>query len=176
MDYTASFHSRDLWLRIAKFHDRPVTVIYNLRREYCSTTRTSRLSVGILLRTWMSIFCIVLWKQRPYERLIPVKEVVKKCRIRNVICLSVYLSIYDSTALVKLGRFFSFFISYTVGSTPWMGDQPVSRPLPAYRTAQTQNKCTQTSMLQVGFEPTYQCLSGRRRFMPLPRGYCDQHT
>jgi hypothetical protein len=34
-----------------------------------------------------------------------------------------------------------------------MGDQHVARPLPAHRTAQTQNKCIQTSMLQVGFEP-----------------------
>jgi hypothetical protein len=35
-----------------------------------------------------------------------------------------------------------------------MGDQPVARPLPAHRTAQTQNKRTQTSMPQVGLEPT----------------------
>jgi hypothetical protein len=33
-------------------------------------------------------------------------------------------------------------------------DQPVARPLPAHRTAQTQNKRTQTSMRQLGFEPT----------------------
>jgi hypothetical protein len=35
-----------------------------------------------------------------------------------------------------------------------MGDQPVARLLPAHRTAQTQNKRTQTYMSQVGFEPT----------------------
>jgi hypothetical protein len=46
------------------------------------------------------------------------------------------------------------FIFYIVGMTPWTGDQPVARPLPAHRTAQTQNKRTQTSMPQVGFEPT----------------------
>jgi hypothetical protein len=34
-----------------------------------------------------------------------------------------------------------------------MGDQPVARPLPAHRTAQIQNKQTQTSMPQVRFEP-----------------------
>jgi hypothetical protein len=34
-----------------------------------------------------------------------------------------------------------------------MGDQPFARPLPAHRTAQTQNKRTQTSMPQVGFKP-----------------------
>jgi hypothetical protein len=35
-----------------------------------------------------------------------------------------------------------------------MGDQLVARPLPVHRTAQTQNKRTQTSMSLVGFEPT----------------------
>jgi hypothetical protein len=38
--------------------------------------------------------------------------------------------------------------------TPWTGGQLVARPLPAHRTTQTQNKRTQTSMPQVGFEPT----------------------
>jgi hypothetical protein len=38
--------------------------------------------------------------------------------------------------------------------TPWTGDQPVERPLPEHRIAQTQNKRTQTFMPQVGFEPT----------------------
>jgi hypothetical protein len=43
---------------------------------------------------------------------------------------------------------------YTVGRTPWMSDQPIARPLPAHRSAQTHNKRTQTSMPKVGFEPT----------------------
>jgi hypothetical protein len=34
-----------------------------------------------------------------------------------------------------------------------MGDQPIASPLPAHRTAQTQNKRTHTSMTQLGFEP-----------------------
>jgi hypothetical protein len=49
---------------------------------------------------------------------------------------------------------FNFLILYTVGSTPWKGDQPVTRPLPTHRTTQTQNKRTQTSMPRVGFELT----------------------
>jgi hypothetical protein len=53
-----------------------------------------------------------------------------------------------------LAVFFSFSIFYTAGRTPGKGDQPVARPLPAHRTAQTQNKCIQTSMPWVGFEPT----------------------
>jgi hypothetical protein len=76
------------------------------------------------------------------------------------VCLSSCLSIYPSiylwlySPLLGLGRFFSFLIFYTVGRTPWTGDQPVARPLPAHRRAQTQNKRTQTSMPQVGLETT----------------------
>jgi hypothetical protein len=46
--------------------------------------------------------------------------------------------------LLDPGRSFlsSFVILYTVGRTPWTGDQPVARPLPTHRTAQTQNKRT----------------------------------
>jgi hypothetical protein len=49
---------------------------------------------------------------------------------------------------------FQFLSLYTVGRTPWTGDQPVSRPLPTHRTTQTQNKRIQTSVPRVGFEPT----------------------
>jgi hypothetical protein len=37
---------------------------------------------------------------------------------------------------------------------PWTREQPVARPLPAHMTAQTQNKRTETTMPQVGVEPT----------------------
>jgi hypothetical protein len=70
---------------------------------------------------------------------------------------------YDSTYSKKEFRInlffffsfslFSFLILYTVGRTPYMGDQPVARPLPTHRTTQTQNRRTQTSMPGVGFEP-----------------------
>jgi hypothetical protein len=50
-------------------------------------------------------------------------------------------------------EFFSILILYTVGRTPWKGDQPVARPLPTCRTTQTQNKCTRIHAF-VGFEPT----------------------
>jgi hypothetical protein len=75
------------------------------------------------------------------------------------------LKIYLSIALQPfIGHrpLLSFLIFYTVDRTPWTGDQLDAR----YRRAQTQNKRTQTSMPQVGFEPTIQCLSARRHFMP----------
>jgi hypothetical protein len=56
--------------------------------------------------------------------------------------------------LLDLGRFFSFLILYTVGRTPWTGDQPVAKPLRTNRTTQTRNKRTQTTVPRVGFEPT----------------------
>jgi hypothetical protein len=64
----------------------------------------------------------------------------------------IYLWLYS--LLFDLGLFFSFLILYTIGKTPWTGDQPAARPLPIHRTTQTQNKRTQTSMSWVGFEPT----------------------
>jgi hypothetical protein len=33
---------------------------------------------------------------------------------------------------------------YTIGRTPWTSDRPVARPLPKYRTTQTQNKRAHT--------------------------------
>jgi hypothetical protein len=39
--------------------------------------------------------------------------------------------------LLGIGCFFSVLILYTVGRTPWMGDQPVARPVPTQNTIQT---------------------------------------
>jgi hypothetical protein len=66
-------------------------------------------------------------------------------------CLSIYGSTDLCWALVPFSVSWSF---YTICRTPWTGDQPVARPLPAHRTPQTQNKCTHTSMPWVGFEST----------------------
>jgi hypothetical protein len=55
-----------------------------------------------------------------------------KCRRRHYPCqcviLSIYLWFYNNFG--SLGQFCGFFIFYTVGRTPWKGDQPVARPLP----------------------------------------------
>jgi hypothetical protein len=48
---------------------------------------------------------------------------------------------------------YQFLDLFTVGKTPWTGDQPFARPLRAHRPAQAQNKRTQTSMPQVELEP-----------------------
>jgi hypothetical protein len=79
------------------------------------------------------------------------------------------ISIYGSTALVDLGRFFSFLILYTLGRIPWTRDQPVARPLPTQRTTHTQNKRIQTSMPWTGFEPTIPALERAKTVHALDR-------
>jgi hypothetical protein len=98
---------------------------------------------------------------RRYDRRIETRNslenrdlIVTRGKLR--ICASASdLSIYGSTVLFwTLATFSVSWSFYTVSRTPSTGDQPVARPLPAHRSAQTQNKCTQTSMPQVGFDPT----------------------
>jgi hypothetical protein len=64
---------------------------------------------------------------------------------------------------VDLGRFLRFLIQYTVGRTPWTGNELVARLVPTNRATQTQNKRTQTFMPQVGFEPTVPVLERVKR-------------
>jgi hypothetical protein len=64
---------------------------------------------------------------------------------------------------------FSFLILYTIGRTPWTGDQPFARPLPIHRTTQTQNKRTQSSMPRVGFEHTTPLFERAKTVHPLDR-------
>jgi hypothetical protein len=68
-----------------------------------------------------------------------------------------------------LAAFFSFLIQYTVGRTPWKGDQPVARPQPTHRTTQTQHKRTQTSMPRVRLEATIPMLKRAKTHHALDR-------
>jgi hypothetical protein len=49
------------------------------------------------------------------------------------------------------------------------GVQPVAKPLPTHTTIQTQNKGTQTSMPQLGFEPTIPVFKRAKTFRVLDR-------
>jgi hypothetical protein len=53
---------------------------------------------------------------------------------------------------------------YTVGRTPWTGDQPVARPLPAHSTTKTQ-----ASMPREGFEPTIRVVERTKTVHALDR-------
>jgi hypothetical protein len=59
---------------------------------------------------------------------------------------------------LALAASFSFLILYTVGRTPWTGEQPAARPLP------TQNK-RKHLCLEWDSNPRSQCLRGRRLLM-----------
>jgi hypothetical protein len=96
------------------------------------------------LRTEWNPVCIILYK-------CPLQLSLIQRRYIN--CRNYVLPLWLCSPL-DFGRFFGFLILYTVGRTPWRGDQPVERPLPTHKTTQTQNKRTQTFMPQVGFEPT----------------------
>jgi hypothetical protein len=64
---------------------------------------------------------------------------------------------FSYTVLLRCRGFHFSLDLYTVGRAPWSSVLPVARPLPKYRTAQTQNERThtdQTSMPEVGFQPT----------------------
>jgi hypothetical protein len=56
---------------------------------------------------------------------------------KSYVILPNYLPMPLRSFLLDLGRFFSFLILYTVGRTPWTGDQPVARPLSTHRTTET---------------------------------------
>jgi hypothetical protein len=57
--------------------------------------------------------------------------------------------------------------------TPWTRDQPVARPLPAHTRQQKHNECTQTSMPQVGLEPTISVFE-RAKTCLRHRGHCGR--
>jgi hypothetical protein len=58
-------------------------------------------------------------------------------------------------------------ILYTVGRTPWTGDQPVLRP-----TGQHKHRiCTQTSMFRAGFEPMITVLDRAKAVYALEHCY-----
>jgi hypothetical protein len=85
---------------------------------------------------------------------------------------SIYLRLYSPCEPWPL---FQFLNLYTVGRTPWEGDQPVTRPLPAHRTAQTQNKLTDihaSSGIRT-HDPSVR--AGEDGSCPRTRGHCDRH-
>jgi hypothetical protein len=70
---------------------------------------------------------------------------------------------------------FSFLIFYAVSRTPWTGDQPVAKPLPAHTEQHKQNKRTQTSMAPVGLEPMIPVFERPKTVYAFSRhGQCDR--
>jgi hypothetical protein len=94
---------------------------------------------------------------RMLEELITSLPIVSDCIFfPRLSGLTIHPPIHGSTALcLDLDRFFSFLILYTVGSTPWTGDQPDAIPLPTH-TEQHKHRINahRHPCLERGFEPT----------------------
>jgi hypothetical protein len=78
------------------------------------------------------------------------------------VLVSIYLWLYSP--LLGLGCIFSFLIFYSRQDSLDGGSACHKAATCTHRTAQMQNKCTQTSMPQVGFKPTIPVF-GQRQFM-----------
>jgi hypothetical protein len=63
-------------------------------------------------------------------------------------------------------RFFSFLILFTVGRTPWTGDQLVARPLPYIGQHKHRINANKHPCLEWDSKPRSQCSSKRRQLMP----------
>jgi hypothetical protein len=89
---------------------------------------------------------------------------------RKTIYLSICLSISGSTAVCWVLAAFSvsWYFTQSVGLLG-RGMSPVAKPLPSHRIAQTQNKRTQMSMPQVGFERTIPVLKRAKTVHALDR-------
>jgi hypothetical protein len=58
--------------------------------------------------------------------------------------LHIFLYPFFLYCILTVSKLSFFFDLYTIGRSPWMSDQPITKPLPKYRTTQTQNKRTHT--------------------------------
>jgi hypothetical protein len=125
--------------------------------------RSDEASAGTLNVLLQANSKIVPWtRPRPLPSIaFPIHYSPSFIRRRRLLFLWLY------SPLMILGRFFSLLILYTVGRTPWTGDQPVARPLPTHRTTQTQNKRIETC-LEWDSNPRSQCSSERRQFCDRP--------
>jgi hypothetical protein len=84
-----------------------------------------------------------------------------------------HLALYPSLPLslwlyspLHFGCLLSLLILYTVGRTPWTGDQPVAKSIPRQNST-IKNKRAQTSIPRVGFEPTTPAFERAKRIHTL---------
>jgi hypothetical protein len=64
---------------------------------------------------------------------LPSNEYTRQINIIIIIIINIIIIITTLQPLVGPLLFSSFLILYTVGGTPWTGDQPVARPLCTHR-------------------------------------------
>jgi hypothetical protein len=119
-----------------------------LRHELPSLARTLGSNPTHGMDVCVSLICYLLYVGSglatgwsPVQGVLPTVYRNKKLKKRpksNKDCWAIDLMDWWITALQTFDSFFSFLIFYTIGRTPWTGDQPAARLLHAYMTAQTE--------------------------------------
>jgi hypothetical protein len=74
------------------------------------------------------------------ERLVLLDHRTVYVRAKGVLVAPALQLLWLYGPFLDLGHFISISVLYTVGTMPWMGDQPVIRSMSAHRTIQTRNK------------------------------------
>jgi hypothetical protein len=101
----------------------------------------------------MKLLCVPYWKVWKDVRCSPLVCMYSYASslIRNIdlstylsVCLSIYL--WLNSPLLRFGRFFSLWIFYTVGRSPWTGDQPIAMLL--LHTGQHKHRLNRTEYSQ----------------------------
>jgi hypothetical protein len=112
------------------------------RNALCTFTKRTTSLLLILARVllnkckwieglWYQLICNENMALRLIMRQRPVTQ-------RNIfshpfLLVSSSIFLWLCSPLLDLSQFFSFVILYTIGMTPWTGNQPIARPLPAHR-------------------------------------------
>jgi hypothetical protein len=132
-----------------------------------STECLSASQVGLCCSEWVCSALVETKSRHEMLDIVSRREFIPGYWILYIWILCNYLSIYLwFNSSCEPWALFQFLNLYTVGMTPWTGDQHVSRPLPTHRT-ETQNKRTQTFMPWVGFEPTIAAFERAKRVQAL---------
>jgi hypothetical protein len=80
---------------------------------------------------------VTKWIKSSYTTIIQqIRELNNIMHLWGSIVLLLLLLLLLCSPLLEPGWFFSLLILYTIGRTLWMGDQPITRPLPTHRTTQ----------------------------------------
>jgi hypothetical protein len=135
-------------------------VVSNLRRSAGTERKTEAETIKLLL----------LEHRRGIQLQQAADEYSIKCtqtyNIHSKIARGLQVAIWLQWLYIPCGPRSQFLNLYTVGSTPWTGDQPVAMQLPTHRTTQTQINAHIHPCLEWDSNPRFQCSSGRRRLMP----------
>jgi hypothetical protein len=85
-----------------------------------------------------------------------------------------FIHVWLYSPMLDLGRLFSFSVFYTVDRSPWTGDQPIGRPLPTRRTAETEKMHTDIHASSGNRTHGPSVWAGEGSSCLRPRRHCDR--